>query len=385
MKTLACFIKTFKENLRDWKILILAIVFAPFFVYMMYMYLGDTGSSAYNLVLINNDKGKFSYELIGEWEKIKTEKGNPVLKITTITDTLVAKNMIKNKDADLFITIPRDFSYSFNLFSINRTRSLSPLKSYGDQANMKFMVAASFVDYTTFSYISQKTGIIIPINMKYEYAGRCKSLNEFDLYVPALMVLSIIMLLFTAGASIVREVEKDTITRLALSELRSAEFMAALTYNQIIIGLICLLMTLLAAFSVGYRTSGSMPLLFLVGTITCFSVISISIITSCFIKTMFGLLTLGCFPFFILMFFSDCFLPLPKINLLRLAGNQVYVNDILPTATATRALNKILNYDSGFSDVSFEIFWILALSLIYFFMGSGFSKRNINTNLRQIS
>lgn len=375
MKTLACFIKTFKENLRDWKILILAIVFAPFFVYMMYMYMGDTGSTAYNLVLINNDKGKFSYELIGEWEKIKTENGKPVLKIRTITDTLVAKNMIKNKDADLFITIPRNFSDSFSLFSINRTGSLLPLKSYGDQANMKYMVAASFVDYTTFSYISQKTGIEIPINVKYEYAGRGKSLNEFDLYVPALMVLSIIMMLFTAGASIVREVEKDTITRLSLSELRSAEFMTALTFNQIIIGLICFFMTLLAAFSVGYRTSGSMPLLFLVGAITCFSVISISIITSCFIKTMFGLLTLGCFPFFILMFFSDCFLPLPKINLLRLAGNQVYVNDILPTATATRALNKILNYDSVFSDVSFEIFWILALSLIYFFIGVWLFKK----------
>jgi ABC-2 type transport system permease protein len=183
------------------------------------------------------------------------------------------------------------------------------------------------------------------------------------------------MMLFTAGASIVREVEKDTITRLALSKLNSAEFMTALSLNQIIIGLICLFMTLMAAFSVGYTTSGSIPLLILVGALTCFSVISISIITSCFIKTMFGLLTLGCFPFFILMFFSDCFLPLPKINLFSMAGHQVFVNDILPTATATRAFNKILNYDSGFSDISFEILWILAISLVYFFIGVWLFKK----------
>jgi len=64
MKTLACFIKTFKENLRDWKILILAIVFAPFFIYMMYMYMGDSGSVVYNVALLNNDKeGPFSNEL----------------------------------------------------------------------------------------------------------------------------------------------------------------------------------------------------------------------------------------------------------------------------------------------------------------------------------
>ena len=376
MKTIDCFIKTFKENLRDWKILILAIVFAPFFIYMMYMYMGDSASSAYNIVLINNDeKGKISNELINEWGKMQTEDGNPILKIRLVSDSLNAREMIKNKDADLFITIPEDFSNSFNMFMADGAGSLSPLRSYGDQANMKYMIAASFIDYITFSYISEATGIEIPFNVKYEYAGRGKSLSEFDLYVPALLVLSIIMMLFTAGASVVREIEKDTITRLSLSKLTSAEFMTALSLNQIIIGLICLLLTLLAAFSVGYTTSGSLPLLLLVGALTSFSVISISIITSCFIKTMFGLLTLGCFPFFILMFFSDCFLPLPKINLISLAGHQFYINDILPTATATRAFNKILNYDSGFSDVSFEILWILALSLVYFFIGVWLFKK----------
>lgn len=376
MKILYCFIKTFKENLRDWKIMILAIVFAPFFIYLMYMYMGDSGSSVYNVVIVNNDiNGKISEELISEWGKIKTEEGKSVLTIRIINDTLMGRELIKNKEADLFVTIPPDFSESFNEFTINQTGIISPIISYGDQANMKYMVAASFVDYTMFNYISQKTGIEIPFNVKYEFAGRGKSLKEFDLYVPALLVLSIIMMLFTAGASIVREVEKDTITRLALSRLKSAEFMAAMSINQIIVGLICLFLTLLAAFSVGYSTSGSISLLFLVGTLTCFSVISISIITACFIRTMFGLLTLGCFPFFILVFFSDCFMPLPRINLFTIAGNQVYLNDILPTATATRAFNKILNYDSGFSDISFEIIWILALSLIYFFIGTWLFKR----------
>jgi ABC-2 type transport system permease protein len=375
MKILECFIKTFKENIRDWKILSLVFMFAPFFIYMMYMYMGDSGSASYNVVLIDNDNGKFSDELIGEWGKMKAENGKSVLVIKTASDSLAAKEMIKNRDADLFISIPEGFSDSYNLFISSGKGTLASLKSYGDQANAKFLVASSFIDYITFSFIGQKTGIEMPIDIKYEYAGRGTKLNDFDLYVPALLILSIIMMLFTAGASIVREVEKDTITRLSLSKLSSAEFMTALTINQIIIGLICLFLTLLAAFSVGYRTSGSMPLLILVGAITCFSVISISIITSCFIKTMFGLLTMGCFPFFMLMFFSDCFLPLPKINLIRLAGHQVYINDILPTATATRAFNKILNYDSGFSDVSFEIIWILALSFVYFFIGVWLFKK----------
>jgi ABC-2 type transport system permease protein len=376
MKTLYCFIKTFKENLRDWKILILAIVFAPFFVYLMYLYTANPGSSGYNIKVINNDKsGAFSKELIAEWEKLKTEDGKSILTIQQVIDTASAKKSIKNKDADLLVTIPNDFTESVGKYLVNRNGQFSHLICYGDQANLKYMAAASFIDYITFGYVTQKAGIIVPLNMKYEYAGRGKSLNEFDLFVPAMLVLSIIMILFTAGASIVREIEKDTITRLRLSKLTSFEFMTALSLNQIIIGIVCPLLTLLAAFSVGYKTSGSITLLFIVGALTCFSIISISIITACFIKNMFGLLTLGCFPFFILMFFSDCFMPLPKVNLFKLAGNQIYLNDLLPTATATRAINKILNYDSGFSDVSFELIWILVLSFVFFFIGTWLFRR----------
>lgn len=370
MKTVSCFIKTLKENLRDWKILLLVLVFAPCFIYLMYMYIGDSGTSVYNVIVINNDRdGAYSKDLINAWEKIKTKEGESVLKIQMISDTSVAKNRIKERDADLLITIPLDFSDSFSRFLSAGTGLLSPVTSYGEQSNVKYLIAASFIDYVTYSYISQKTGIQVPMNIKYEYSGRDRTLREFDLYVPAMLVLSIIMMLFSAGASIVREVEKDTVTRLSLSKLKSTEFLAALSINQIIIGIICLFLTLLSAFSVGYKTSGSIPLLLLVGTLTCFSVISISIITASFIKTMFGLLTLGCFPFFILMFFSDCFLPLPRINFFALAGHQVYLNDLLPTATATRALNKILNYNSGFSDLSFEISWMLILSVVYFFLG----------------
>jgi ABC-2 type transport system permease protein len=376
MKTIACFIKTFRENIRDWKILILTFVFAPFFIYMMYLYLGDTGSMRYNIVIVNNDvNGQLAGELIAEWSSLKSENGESVLDISIREDTIPAQEMIKNRDADLFITIPEGFSSGFEQFISGRTKFLPSIESYGDRSNVRFMIAASLADYVVFNFIGTITGTELPVNIKYKYAGRSKQISEFDLYVPAMLVLSIIMILFTAGASIVREIEKDTITRLSLSNLKSPGFMTALSLNQVIIGLICMLLTFLAAVSVGYRTSGSLSLLILIGALTCFSVIAISIITSCFIKTMFGLLTLGCFPFFILMFFSDCFMPLPKIDIMQIAGHQIYLNDILPTATATRAMNKILNFNSGFNEIRFEILLILLLSLVYYTIGILLFKR----------
>ena len=59
MKILACLIKSFKENIRDWKILILVILFAPIFVYLMYFYFNNPGSTIYRALILNNDGGVF--------------------------------------------------------------------------------------------------------------------------------------------------------------------------------------------------------------------------------------------------------------------------------------------------------------------------------------
>ena len=376
MKIITNFIKTFKENIRDWKILIMVIVFAPFFVYLMNSYLGQAGSATYNVAVLNLDKsGNLSKGLVAEWQKVKAEDGKHILNILPVDDSEMAKKMVRNKDADIFITIPEDFTSSFQKYRDTRKGMLSSLVSYGEQSDVKYIMAASLVDYTSYNYIGLKAGINNPLSIKFESAGNKKKVSEFDLYVPALLVLSVIMIIFTAGASIIREIEKETITRLALSRLSSFEFMTALSLNQILIGIGSLLLTLLAAISVGYRTSGSIPLFLLIGSITCFSVVGISIITSCFINNMFGLLTIGCFPFFVMMFFSDCVMPLPKINILNILGNQIYLNDILPTATATRALNKVLIYNSGFTDIQFELLWMIIVSCIYFGIGVLLFKR----------
>ena len=54
MRALAYLRKTFLENLREWKILSLALVFAPAFVYMMYGYYG-AAAPAYRVLVVNHD------------------------------------------------------------------------------------------------------------------------------------------------------------------------------------------------------------------------------------------------------------------------------------------------------------------------------------------
>jgi ABC-2 type transport system permease protein len=373
--------KTFKENMREWKITILALIFGPFFVYMMYAYFGTTNPS-YTLLVMNQDQpvtfsgGRLNAgdNLLAEWKKAKYPDGKMVFKVKEITDLEDAKKELKNRDADLLLVIPPDFSTRLQATLAKKTTDVPGLINFGDHGNTRFMVATSFADYISFSFISVLTKVELPLNIDFQPMARERSLNEFDLYVPALLVLAIIMVLFTAAASIIKEVDKGTMARLMLSKLTTLEFIGAISINQVLIGLAALGLTFLAALHVGYRPAGSVLLFMFVGALSSLSVIAISLLVAAVMKTIFELLTVGVFPFFILMFFSDCLFPLPRIGLFHLAGHTFYANDLLPTALTVKAFNKILNFNAGFNDLIFELSGILILTLVYFLLGTWFFR-----------
>ena len=57
MRLASLFRKTMIENFRDWKIIILTLTFAPFFVVLMYFYVEETGQRPYEVLVINRDGG----------------------------------------------------------------------------------------------------------------------------------------------------------------------------------------------------------------------------------------------------------------------------------------------------------------------------------------
>jgi ABC-2 type transport system permease protein len=191
-------------------------------------------------------------------------------------------------------------------------------------------------------------------------------------------VLALIMILFTAAASLVREVDRGTMIRLQLSPLGSFEMLAAVTVSQVLLGVAALGLTYLAAFSVGYRSSGSLGAVLAIGGLATVGVVAISVVVAAFLRTIFELLTVGVFPFFVLMFFSECMFPLPRIPVFSIAGNQVYANDVLPTSPAVRALQRVLNHGAGLGDVGFELAVVAVTSAAYFAFGVWLFRRRHN-------
>lgn len=388
MRVSAYFQKTFKENIREWKISILVLVFGPFFVYMMNAYFGGA-AIRYTLLAVNRDRAPAAADdrihggddLVAEWQKACYPDGTPFFEVKVIADPEAGRKELKNRDADLMLVIPADFSRKLRHFLEAKDGDPPRLTSIGDHGHARFIMAAALADFITYTFISRTANLRLPLEIDFQPIAQGRGLNEFDLYVPALLVLSIIMILFTAAASLIKEVDKGTITRLILSKLKTWEWLAAVAVNQVVIGTLALGLTYLAALHVGYRSAGSIPLFLLLGALCSLAVIAISIVVAAFIRTIFELLTVGVFPFFVLMFFSECMFPLPRITLLRLAGHTFYANDVLPTALTAKAFNKILNFQAGLGDLVFEIGGIVIMTLLYFALGVWlFRRRHIVNN-----
>lgn len=208
-----------------------------------------------------------------------------------------------------------------------------------------------------------------PLEIQADTVSGLKSLNDFELYVPALLVMAFIMLMFTAAASLIKEKDKGTILRLRLSNMTVFEWLVAVSLTQLIIGILALALTYGTALALGYQSSGPLLAVLVVGLISCLSVIGISLIVAAYLRTIFDLLTIGCFPFFILMFFSGGMFPLPPLRLFTLGNRYVNINDLLPTTHAITAMGKILNQGAGLSDVAFELAAISILTVMFYALG----------------
>jgi ABC-2 type transport system permease protein len=292
-----------------------------------------------------------------------------------VDDQGTAERLVRTREADLLVVIPAGFSSQLRAFRADPSGPPPRLTNRHNPANLRSAMAMAMSDYVAFLYASAVTRAPSPIALEATPVAPAANRSEFDLYVPALLVLAVIMVLFTAAASLIKEVDKGTMVRLALSRVTTAELLTAITIVQVVIGAAAVLLSYAAAVSVGYQSQGSWAAMLAVASLATVSVVAISVLVAAFMRTIFELLTVGCFPFFVLMFFSDAMVPLPKIPLFHVAGNVVNASDVLPTSLAVRALNRILNDGAGLGDAWFEMAGIALLTAAYFAAGIALFRR----------
>lgn len=376
MMLLSVIKKSIKEQVRSFWILILTISMAPFFVLIYYL-INESSVTSYSIVILNQDKGislKSGYINYGDLiienvNQESTDSLNLPVRVRIIDDRSVGIKRVKNKQADAFIIFPPDFSEIIKSISENLSSESIEVEFIGDLTNFDYMVSAIWIDEVMDQTFFTLSGFQRPFTIRETFLGVSGDINEFDVYIPGILVISIIMLMFTTSIAIITEVENKTILRLKLSKVGSFRLLGGVSIVQLLVGIISVFITLFTAIWMGFNYSGSLFILLFISILTCLSIIAFSLIIAGFTKSVNEILIVGNFPLFLFMFFSGAAFPMQGNEIFSISGYPISIQGLMSPTHAISALKKTLIYGMGVSEIIPEILLIIFLTILYFLIG----------------
>lgn len=377
MKFLSVIKKSLLEQARSFWILVLTVTMAPFFVFIYYL-INESWQPHYDLLFVNQDYGievrgqpvNHGEYLIETARNLENDSLTIPITVHLAVDRENALQKLQNKKADALIVIPENFSVAMEEMLATGTGQESQLELVGDLTDMYYMVTAIWAGEVFNRYLAQVLPLAMPIEITETSLGVSGEINEFDMWVPGLLILSIIMLMFSATIAIVTEVENGTIIRLKLSRIGVLNYLGGISVVQIIVGLISIMLTLGAAMLMGFNYTGSVGALLVIAVLTSISMIAFSLILAASTKTVNEVLIVGNFPLFLFMFFTGAAFPLQGKTLFTVAGYSITAQGIMSPTHAIIAAKKVLIMGAGLGDVLPELAALVVLIVIYWALGA---------------
>jgi len=382
MKLISIFIKSLKEQVRSFWVLVLSLSMGPFFIFV-YFLITESSKTEYKILIVNNDQGISSGDqlinhgnnLMSFFEEAKKDTSMAPFNILEITDRNTGIDLVKNKKADALIVLNRSFSQTLKKRNPNDSTTLTDIEFIGDLTNSNYLISAVWANELINEYTLLATNTQRLVNVKETPLGSSGSINYFDMVVPGLLIVSLIMLMFTASIAFVAEVENKTVMRLKLSNLSSFEFLGGISLTQSLVGIASVLLTLVTALLLGFRYEGSLLILIFIAALTSLSIIAFSLIIAAVTKSATEVLVVGNFPMFLFMFFTGAAFPMKSNALFTIAGYPINFQGLMTPTHAISALNKTLVMNMSIGSIIPEIISIIILTIIYFLIGAFIFQR----------
>lgn len=376
MKTIYIISKSLKEQLRSFWVLLLTLSMGPFFIFV-YFLITETSKPQYTVLIANKDKGVLINEqninhgndLIEYFKSFKTNTIAIPLTVNEVSDKTIGIESLKNKKADALIFIDTSFSQSIQKRKLADSTSVVNVEFVGDLTNTNYLISAVWANEIVNEFALHNTNNKRIVNLKETALGTSATASSFDMIVPGILIVSLIMLMFTASIAFVSEVENKTIMRLKMSKLNVFEFLTGISFVQLLVGIVSVLLTLLTAIMLGFKYEGSLMIMIIIASLTSLSIIAFSLIIAAITKTANEVLVVGNFPMFLFMFFTGAAFPLKSDALFTIAGYPINIQGLMTPTHAISALNKTLIMNMDISSIIPEIISIIVLTIFYFLIG----------------
>ena len=376
MKILSIIKKSLTEQWRSYWVLLLSLSMGPFFICIYYLIMEST-TPEYKILVINNDQGAMvngqevnhGKMMLNLFNEFKPDTIAIPFKVREATDRDESILALKNKKADALLVIDEAFSESLERLKKDPAAPSPEIEFTGDLTNTYYLVSAVWANELVNEYCLSVTRQKRIVQIKETSLGISSSVTDFDLIVPGILIVSLIMLMFTASIAFVSEVENRTIIRLKLSKITAFGFLAGISTVQVMVGLASALLTLITAILLGFQYTGQIYSMIIIAGLASISLIAFSLIIAALTKSAGEVLVVGNFPMFLFMFFTGAAFPLKSRELFTIAGYPVNLQGLMSPTHAVSALNKTMIMGMDLADVLPEIISILVLTVLYFLVG----------------
>jgi ABC-2 type transport system permease protein len=383
MRFLAVFVKSLREQVRNLMVLALTVVFAPVFVFAYWLFFPAEGSTAYRVLVINEDVGvqiegttyRAGEEVTDAIAQVTYAGGSPLLKVREVASMEEAEALLRDRNGIVYFLFPEDFSKQLAAKRAGDSTATAELVFGGDLTNPYYPIAAILAASAVDSYVQEATGLTPMVQYVERPLGGSGSRTEFETYVPGMFIFAVIMLVFAASMTVAREVEDGTLRRLQITRMTAFDLLGGTSLTLIIVGVIAELLALVTAMALGFRSYGPLWVAVLVGVATSVSVIGVGMIVAAFSKSVSQAFVIANFPLGVFMFLSGAIFPMPSVTLFEIAGQPIALCDFLPPRHAVIALNKIMTLGSGLDEVAYELVSLVVLSVLYFAVGTWIFQR----------
>jgi ABC-2 type transport system permease protein len=378
MRFFAVFRKCAREQKRDLWVLALSVAFTPLFVLVYWLFIGGNATTSYAVAVVNLDHGAIladgtllqaGADTVQAMEDLTFKDGSPILRVKPVPDRLVGEVKLRERGAALLVILPADFSAVLAQARAGDALRTTDIEFVGDLTNPYYTVAAVMAMTAIDGYATAATGDYRPVELVETPLGGSAARTEFEIYIPGLFVLAVIMMMFQAAMAVAREIESGTLQRLRISRLAAWEFVGGTTAWLVLIAIVEVLVAFGAAVAFGFRSQGALWIAILVGIITSFSVIGVGMVVASFSKTVSQAFVVANFPFGFFMLLSGAAFPVPMGRWFTFLGHDFNFADLLPPTHAVAALNKVFTLGDGVGEIGFELVALGLLSVLYFGIG----------------
>jgi ABC-2 type transport system permease protein len=348
----------------------------------------------------------FALEFIDLAKELKYENKTDakyIFNVTEIHSQIELDTQLKNRELDIALIIPEDFSNAtlasvnnfwflsygmyfqdyFNdstvLFPINVTTTLEIV---GDESYVNFIIAKSILTTFLSQYLDLSTyfgvsGGSFEFKLNDMNTIQLSKYTFFELMVPGLIMFGIIIQpsLFSSFLCNEFRPENKTIERLLISPISSSNYVIGSLIIQLPVMILQTIILFVSSLALGFQPEGNIYIgFFLCCLLFPFSA-SITYLTAAFFSNEDVAGTVTGFGAPILGFMSGAFVEIPEIVLIQNGiplANGMFRDfllwDLLPLTHGVNAIKKVLLYDFSIDMIFYDVLSTIILSLFYLFI-----------------